>query len=218
MMFNSLIVLKYKTKFEVKRFPLFFNFWICLCIFASPWLIAEDQQKTNPTSETVELDVYTVIATKKPRLMSEVASVVTVIDDDQIYAELAQNMDELVRYEPDVDVNFDAARFGQSGFNIRGISDNRIAIEIDGVPMADRFAIGNFADSGQNYIDTELLKRVEILRGPASSLYGSNAIGGVVTFETKDPSDYLTNRENRWHLDLKGSYHSATEFRCFTWI
>ena len=59
------------------------------------------------------------------------------------------------------------------------------------IPVSDAFLIDSFSDANRNFVDIDTLKRVEVVRGPTSSLYGSDALGGVVSFITKDPSDYL---------------------------
>lgn len=67
----------------------------------------------------------------------------------------------------------------------------RVAVELDGVPLGDGFSVGSFSRAGRNLVDPELLERVEFLRGPASSLYGSDALAGVVAMRTRDPGDLL---------------------------
>jgi hemoglobin/transferrin/lactoferrin receptor protein len=74
---------------------------------------------------------------------------------------------------------------------VRGLGGNRLHIETDGVPAAEGFAIGSFANSGRQYADLELVERIELLRGPASALYGSDAIAGVLAITTVDPADLL---------------------------
>ena len=56
---------------------------------------------------------------------------------------------------------------------------------------AGPFAGTSFSNANRNFVDLDTLKRVEVVRGPTSSLYGSDALGGTVSFVTKDPSDYL---------------------------
>jgi hemoglobin/transferrin/lactoferrin receptor protein len=87
-------------------------------------------------------------------------------------------------------------RFGLTDFNIRGIEGNRVLLEVDNVRMPESFAIGSFSNATRDGIDVDLLKRVDIVRGSASSLYGSNAIGGVVAFTTKDPADVLAGDQS----------------------
>jgi hemoglobin/transferrin/lactoferrin receptor protein len=171
--------------------------------------VAQANSETDGATEAQphELDTISVIANKSTRPLGDIAGTVSVITDQQMGHELTQDIKDLVRYEPGISVRNDPNRFGLGGFNIRGVDGNRIAIEIDGVPAADSFAIGSFSDAGRNYIDPETLRRVEILRGPASTLYGSDAIGGVVTFTTKDPADYLLESGGDWYLGAKTGYN-----------
>src|SRR3990172_11446170 len=158
----------------------------------------------NPVAaEAPPLEVITVTGSKLPRSLSEVANTITVIDDQRINRELSNDIKDLVRYEPGVSVTSEAGRFGIGGFNIRGIEANRVTMELDGVPVIEGFGIGDFASSGRNLVDTGLLKSVEILRGPASALYGSDAMGGVVAYTTRDPADFLRD------ADRYAGLHSA---------
>jgi hemoglobin/transferrin/lactoferrin receptor protein len=143
-----------------------------------------------------ELRKIAVTATRAERELDSVAASVTVIDDAQITAQLARDIKGLVRYEPGISVADAPTRFGLAGFNIRGIDGNRVLIRIDDVRMSDAFAIGSFASARRNLVDLEAVKSVEIIRGAASALYGSDALGGVVSFITKDPEDYLGERSS----------------------
>ncbi|MCC1747705.1 TonB-dependent receptor plug domain-containing protein, partial [Salmonella enterica subsp. enterica serovar Indiana] len=91
---------------------------------------------------------------------------------------------ELVRYEPNVSVGGAGTRASNAGYNIRGIDGDRILTQVDGVEVPDNFFNGPYAKTRRNYVDPEIVKRVEILRGPASALYGSSAIGGAVSYFT----------------------------------
>ena len=132
-----------------------------------------------------------MVSTRQPRNLSEVTGTITVIDRDRIERDVALDIQDLVRYEPGVDVDGGGTRFGFGGFRIRGLSGNRTAIVIDNVPAADRFTVGNFADSGRGLLELGLVSRVEILRGPASTIYGSKALGGVVAVSLLEAEDLL---------------------------
>ncbi len=137
-----------------------------------------------------ELETVTVYA-RRVLAMTRVAASVTVIPRESIERGLVSDVKELVRYEPGLSVRSDPFRFGLDTFAIRGVGGNRVAVEIDGIPAAGGFAIGSFSDSGRSFVDTAFLDRVEVLRGPASSLYGSDAIGGVVAMSTLTPRSLL---------------------------
>lgn len=155
------------------------------------------------------LDEVTVSATKIATPLLEVPATVTVITNDDVERRIDRDVKDLVRYEPNVSVRNRVERFGLTDFNIRGIDGNRVLVEIDNVRVPDAFTIGSFANSTRDGIDLDLLKRVEIVRGSASALYGSDAIGGVVALTTRDPADLLRGR--RFHAGVRGSYGEAND-------
>lgn len=132
-------------------------------------------------------------ATRTEKLVSDVANTVSVIDADQIEREIANGIDDLIRYEPGVSVS-GGGRFGLNSFSIRGVGGDRVLMLVDSTPTADEFSFGPFLSSRRDFVDIGALKSVEVVRGPGSSVYGSNAIGGVVNFITKNPIDYLGDK------------------------
>lgn len=166
---------------------------------------ADAQQEHSP----LEFAPITVEAEKFPTEENEIAATVTVIDDTRIDRELTRSLEDLVRYEPGIDVPYQGSRFGSSGIVIRGIGGNRVRMEVDGVPVSDAFSIGDFSNASRNFIDVDSLKQVEIVRGPASALFGSNAVGGVVSFVTKDPIDYLAGDDI--HTNARAGYYGSDD-------
>lgn len=125
---------------------------------------------------TFDLDQITVTGTRTPRSVGESSGTVTVIDAERVRRELSRNIQDLVRYEPGVSVRGNL-RYGLQDFNIRGLDANRVLIQVDGIRQPERFTFGPFA-LGRDYFEIETLRTVEIIRGPASTLYGSDALGG----------------------------------------
>jgi len=166
------------------------------------------------------LDPLTVTATRSAQKIDEVPVTVSVITSGQIEEQLATDIKDLVRFEPGVSVRNSPSRFtaagastgrdGNSGFNIRGIEGNRVLILLDGVRTPDAYSFGAQAMGRGDYVDLDLLKSVEILRGPASALYGSDGVAGAVSFVTKDPSDYL-KADRPWALQGRVAYASADD-------
>lgn len=150
-------------------------------------------QQDDTEQQVVADEVITIVAHRQPRELSEVAGTVSVISADELARDLVLNANDLVRYEMGVELDDTSSRFGHNGFRIRGIGGNRTAIVVDQVALADRFAVGSFSDSGRGLLDLGLASRVEILRGPASTLYGSDALGGVVAIETLSADDVMYN-------------------------
>src|SRR5690606_27252800 len=111
---------------------------------------------------------------------------------------LVRDIKDLFRDEPGLGVGSSAGRFGIGDIRIRGLGGNRVRIQVDGIPVSDAFEIGAFSNANRNFVDLDTLKRVEVVRGPTSALYGSDALGGTVSFVTKDPSDYLGEGRNAY--------------------
>lgn len=151
-----------------------------------------------------DLETVTVYA-RRILPVSRVAAMVSVIPQETIERTLVTDVKQLVRYEPGLSVRSDPFRFGTDTISVRGVGGNRVAVEVDGVPVAGGFAVGSFADSGRSFVDPAFLHRVEVLRGPASSLYGSDAIGGVVSMTTLAP-DGLMDGSRDHGLQLASGY------------
>jgi hemoglobin/transferrin/lactoferrin receptor protein len=175
--------------------------------------------RASATAPAFELSQIVVVAARRPQPTEDVVGTVSVIARPEIERLQAQDIRDLVRYEPGVTVTGDGARFGLDGFNIRGMQGNRIQVRIDGVPMPDGFSVGSFSNAGRDQIDPELVERLEILRGPASALYGSDALGGIVTLTSRDARDLLpepgqamalrtgfSTRDEAWRVGALGAW------------
>lgn len=158
----------------------------------------------------IALQQMTVSATRSAQDVSQVPSTVSVQTREQLDRQNVNNIQELVRYEPGVSVGATGQRSGLNGYNIRGIDGERVLTQVDGVSIPDSFFYGPYAQTQRNYVDPEIVKRVEILRGPASVLYGSNAIGGAVSYFTLDPDDIIKPGKDVG-ARLKTGYSSADE-------
>jgi hemoglobin/transferrin/lactoferrin receptor protein len=156
------------------------------------------------------LNQITVSATRQAQDVSTVPNTVSVHTREELDRNNVNNIRDLVRYEPGVSVGGAGQRAGTTGYNIRGIDDDRILTQIDGVEVPDSFFTGPYAQTHRNYVDPEIVKRVEILRGPASALYGSSAIGGVVSYYTLDPEDIIKPGKDVG-ARLKTGYSSADD-------
>jgi|CXWL01.1.fsa_nt_gi hemoglobin/transferrin/lactoferrin receptor protein len=167
-----------------------------------------------------ESEIITVTATRTREDVFSVPSTVTVIGSEEIEANLVNDIKDLIRFEPGVSVPSSPSRFGaalastgrdgNSGFSIRGLGGNRVLFQVDGVRVPDGFSFGPASFGRGDYVDLDLLQSVEIVRGPASSLYGSDGLAGVVSFITKDPRDFLETDET-FAARVRAGYASADE-------
>lgn len=166
-----------------------------------------DLQVLRQGTPVFNLQQVTVTGTRTERTLADSPATITVIDRERLRQELIQNIQDLVRYEPGVSVRR-SVRYGLQDFNIRGLDANRVLIQVDGIRQPERFSFGPFT-IGRDTFELETLKTVEIIRGPASTLYGSDALGGVVTYTTLDPADLLGERDS--HVGLSSQYDSKNQ-------
>ncbi|SDQ39722.1 hemoglobin/transferrin/lactoferrin receptor protein [Pseudoxanthomonas sp. CF385] len=184
--------------------------WLALAGHAHAAPAADAASSSSPSADANELTRIQVTATRSERAVADVPNTVSVIDREELDDRLVRDIKGLVRYEPGVTVTSSFGRFGLGGFRIRGLEANRVRIQTDGIPVPDAFSIGSFSNANRNFVDLDTLKQVEIVRGPSSSLYGSDALGGVVSFITKDPSDYLDDGKDAYfgfRLGYDGSWN-----------
>ena len=175
---------------------------------ASGLSIAQPQAESAAQSPSAEPQEIIVTATLLPRLREDIAGTVSVITAADMERQMANDIGDLIRYQPGISMDT-AARGGNQGFVIRGIGGNRVLTVIDGVRSADIYAAGP-ASYGKDAFEMDDLKAVEIIRGPASVLYGADAMGGAVILRTRDASDYLVNGESHY-LSVRGGAASADD-------
>ncbi len=170
------------------------------------------QPTAQPAAQPTQLDAVTTAATRTKRPIDEVPGTVSVITTQDIDSDNMQDMRDVVRNEPGVSVGNQPARSGFTNYVIRGIGGNRVVVMSDGVRVPDfpgsNQGAGNYT---RDFVDLESIRQIEIVRGPASALYGSDALGGVVAYTTKDPSDYLLFGGKTFYASLKGAYGGADQ-------
>lgn len=181
---------------------------------ATPGSVTASPVPGASTTPPTQLAPVVTTATRGPRRADDVAATVSVIDREQLDQRDAVAPRDVVRYEPGVSVGNQPGRAGSTNYVIRGIGDNRVRVQVDGVRVPD-FPSSNLGAGTytRDFIDLDSVKRVEIVRGLASALYGSDAVGGVVSYVTKDPADYLDAPGDATTRDifasLKAGYNGA---------
>ena len=166
-----------------------FSFALTAAFLAAsvPPVAAQTPNAPGLLGEEPGFDHLVVVASKRERHLRDVAADVTVITDADLRATLATSLADAFRYLPGVTYDGAGVRFGTESIVLRGIGGNRVAIELDGVPLSEQFDVGRFSNATRDLADTALVGQLEVLRGPASALYGSSALGGVVAMRTPDP-------------------------------
>ncbi|GAB6137057.1 TonB-dependent receptor plug domain-containing protein [Halanaerobaculum tunisiense] len=164
---------------------------LVVSLVAAPAVMAEEAEQ-NEEEETYTLDELVVIASKHPEKLSESPVSVEVIDEEDIEKKSAHNVADLLRDVSSVNIGDHGGPAGQKTISIRGSSSSQVLVLIDSQPINSRQ--NGQVDLGRLPIDQ--IEKIEVLKGPASSLYGANALGGVVNITTKSGSQQpVTNVE-----------------------
>jgi outer membrane cobalamin receptor len=152
---------------------------------AGSGVLAQEQTRTGEPSVTLEPMVVT--ATAVPTPLSQTSASVAVITRQQIEARQAVSVTELLRNVPGLHIDQPGARGSVSSVYIRGGDPNFALVLIDGIKVNDptNSRGGSFDFST---LSTENIERIEIVRGPLSVLYGSEAMSGVINIITRQGS------------------------------
>jgi len=130
------------------------------------------------------LNKITVTATRSPKTVFRTASPVVVVDSARIRATLPNGVAELLRESPGVDITGTGANQGRPV--IRGQRGQRILLLEDGIRLNNSRRQQDFGEIPA-LVGLDAIDRVEVVRGPASVLYGTDAIGGVINLITVQP-------------------------------
>ena len=162
------------------------------------------QSNSDSVSTSNQIESVLVYGTRLGQAMSEVGSSVSIISAEEIDALGFDFTVDALAAAPGVTVNSNGAFGGQASVRIRGADSQQTLVLLDGVPINDPSSPGggfNFAR-----FDPENIERIEILRGPHSTLWGTDAIGGVVAITSKRPETGLGG-------NVFGEYGAFNTFR-----
>ncbi|SEA05531.1 TonB-dependent hemoglobin/transferrin/lactoferrin family receptor [Marinobacterium iners] len=167
---------------------------------------AAAETKTPKSEPVYELNELTIRATRLGESVVSSRRSVGVIDTDEMEQRQPQSVPDALRAVPNVSVAGGSRPLNQT-VNIRGLSGSRVLQTVDGVRQD--FSSGHRPDY---LLPPELISRVEVLKGPVSSLWGSGAIGGVVAQETLSADDLLEGDENFGGL-IKTGHNSNSDLQ-----
>jgi vitamin B12 transporter len=134
-------------------------------------------------SDTGLVPTIVITATRIPTPELDVASSVTVVSADEIAARQQRTFAEVLKDIPGLNVVQQGGPGAETSVFMRGTNSNHTKVLVDGIDVSDPSNANAAFDFGQ--LLTQDIERVEVLRGPQSGLYGSDAIGGVINVITK---------------------------------
>jgi len=153
-------------------------------------------------SADVALDEVVVVANRAPAALSTVGNSVTVLDEQDIRESQATITSDLLAQTPGIEVSRTGGVGQPTSVFIRGAETDQTVVVIDGVKMTDPSLPGGGFDFQDLLIGD--VSRIEILRGAQSTLYGSDAIGGVINVVTADPT-----QKTQGSASLEGGSHDT---------
>ncbi len=164
-------------------------------------ITAEDDAKR------VNLKEVTVSATRSERKTDNIPRIVTVTTAEEIQELGARNVGDVFKDSPDITVPQQTGRFslaigsqgrgGQESINIRGLQGNNVLLLVDGIRVPNQFSFGSLSSGRGNFLDVDGFRKIEVVRGPSSTQYGSDGLAGIVHFQTFNPSDFIEQDKER---------------------
>ncbi|MGC1457062.1 MAG: TonB-dependent receptor [Steroidobacteraceae bacterium] len=182
----------------------------CLLLFVPPLQAAPTAPNDCGDPDVIceawpTLQTVVVSATRIATPIAQIGSSVTLITAADIAAEQLRTVTDVLKEVPGLNVVQEGGPGGQTSIFMRGTNSNHTKVLIDGIDVSDPSNAGASFDFGQLLASD--IERIEILRGPQSGLYGSDAIGGVIS---------ITTRSGKGPLSLSasaegGSFHTNNE-------
>lgn len=149
------------------------------------------------SDETLDLSSLVVTATNTEQALRDAPATMTVIGRDELARRPVQDLADALRGTPGV--QFTGVGMSRRGIGIRGMSGEHTLVLIDGQRVNSSAGVIAHSDFELGWVPVEAIERIEVVRGPMSALYGSEALGGVVNVITRSATD-------RWvsNLNLNG--------------
>lgn len=147
---------------------------------------------------SVELPTMVVSATGYKQEALRAPASITVKERDEIIRKPIADMAEVLRDIPGIDI-VDSGVPGMKRLSLRGEESRRVLVKVNGQPIPDHSAYGS-----PLLIDANMIERIEVVRGSASVVHGSNAVGGVVNITTRQAAP------GEQEIYVGGGYYSAT--------
>jgi len=186
------------------------SFTGCFIAFTPATVSTEPSDAANPSSEpTYVMEEVLVTATRDKVLLFELSSTLYILGVQELTNKQVRSLPEALEETPGVSVQ--KTTNGQGSPFLRGFTGYRTLALIDGV----RYNNSVYRDGPNEYfslIDVNTLNKIELLNGPASTLYGSDAIGGTLNLKTK-AADYSTEPNGTFFKKGSQSYRYSSSER-----
>ncbi len=163
---------------------------------------------TLAAEDALVMEPMVVTASRIATPLSQTNSAITVITAEQIESSGQSLVTDVLRRVPGVDVSRSGGSGGNVSIFMRGTDNKHTLVLVDGVEYGDPAGIA--ADANIAHLTTDQIERIEIVRGPQSVIYGSDAIGGVINIITKTNSDQAKPRA---HIAAEGGSYNTRKLQ-----
>ena len=147
----------------------------------------QSDTRASTSSAATRLPSIVVTATASERDAANVPASVSVIGGEELRQRPVNDLADAVRHSVGLDI--DNVGLGRRGISIRGMNSEHTLVLVDGQRINTSASAIAHSEFELGWIPTEAIERVEVVRGPLSSLYGSEALGGVVNVITRSATD-----------------------------
>jgi vitamin B12 transporter len=160
-------------------------FWVTAIIIAITCYLTPSWASEAEKESAVLLEPVVVTATRTETPIHQVSSSITVITAQDIAQQAPNSIAEILRNVPGLKITQLRGPGSFTKLTIRGAKSSQVLILIDGQPITDPSSLGNDLNMFLGQLLPDDVERIEIIRGTQSTLYGSDAIGGVINIITK---------------------------------
>lgn len=188
---------------------------LTICVYLAGILCA------NTYANEYKLDTSVVSATGFEQDVKDAPASISVITKEDLENRPVADIADAIKDVPGVDVSM--SKLGTYSFNIRGYGSNYVLVLVDGKRQNSvrGFQGNGFGEADNAYLPPlSIIERIEIIKGPASTLYGGDAVGGVVNIITKKNPSEVTGSISfdtifQQHPDLYGNYSGVNSYLAF---
>jgi len=190
-------------------------------------------QPIQATEQLASLDTMVVTATRQPMRVNEVLTDVSIIERTDIEAAGHTNLEQILAAQPGIQIVANGSWGANSSLLVRGTNAKHVLLLVDGMRMGS----ATTGDVAWSRIPVAQIERIEIIRGPSSAMYGSDAIGGVVqiftrrseeafhfsaeagsgSYGTRSGSASLSGKRNSWQYGVTLSHEKTDGFNSRPW-
>ena len=152
----------------------------------------------SPAAFAADPMTIVITASRTEQAVANVTAPVTVITKDDIEQQQPKSVAEALTATPGIQIKSSGGYGQESSIFLRGVSQDRMLVLVDGVQIGS----ATLGETSLQHLSMDQIERIEVVRGARSSLYGANAIGGVIQIFTKQP------KQEQSYAEILGGYGS----------